>query len=144
MIENLLTLKMSVHEKRAPMLQAQGSDTGISLTFKPAFQRTLRYIEDNLSRKISLCDLARESNLSKYHFCRAFTRYLGLTPMSYVTSKRVERAMELLMNRDMTVSMVAFEVGFENSGSLIRHFKKSTGFTPARYREHIRRILKEE
>lgn len=45
----------------------------------------IKYIDENLSAKLSLDDLADVSNFSKYHFSRLFTSYVGMTPSAYIT-----------------------------------------------------------
>jgi AraC-like DNA-binding protein/CheY-like chemotaxis protein len=145
-VENLLRLKEIPQERRSHLVTFKGGDSSEKLesvtTEKPVgLLRAIRYIEVNLSSKITLPELASESNLSKFHFCRSFSRYFGMTPMSYIASMRIERAKSLLKRDGLTVSTVAFEVGYNDLGSFIRHFKKHAGMAPSRYRATIRRDM---
>lgn len=89
------------------------------------------YIEANLSRDITLAELAGLAGLSRFHFARSFKRTVGLTPHQYLLRQRIERAKELLALGRMPVSDIAREVGFVSSTPLARAFLKITG-TPLR------------
>jgi len=142
-IENFLSLIGRSMEKRfrleRPEIGKKERAFHNTTTEKPVnLLRAVRYMEENLSQSISLQDLAGESKLSACHFCREFNKHFGTSPMSYLTSMRMERAKELLMRDDLNISMMAYELGYDSPGTLIRNFKKSTGLTPRDYREHIR------
>ncbi|MGE5172248.1 MAG: helix-turn-helix domain-containing protein [Betaproteobacteria bacterium] len=96
--------------------------------------QVISYIEDNLRKPLELGHLAGKAHLSKFHFCRVFKRHMGMNPMKFVTSLRIERAKELLNRNDFTVSLVANEVGYKDLSNFIRQFKKITGVTPTLYR----------
>ena len=54
--------------------------------------RVKDFIETHLSRDLTIESLAREACLSRFHFSRAFKAVTGMTPHSYVTERRIERA----------------------------------------------------
>jgi two-component system response regulator YesN len=142
-IETLVEIKRTANEKRSCI--PSSSEPEIELpartltTDKPAMVvRAIQYIENNLSEKFSLETLARESNMSKYHFCRLFSQHMGLTPIQFVTFFRIERAKELLKRGDLTASSIALQVGFNDLGPFLRQFKKITGLTPSAYKKAMR------
>jgi len=94
----------------------------------------IAFIEANLWSPLELALLAEKARLSKFHFCRFFKRHVGMNPMKFVASLRIERAKELLKEDGLTVSSVANEVGFKDISNFIRQFKKATGVTPRTYR----------
>lgn len=96
------------------------------------------YIEENLWSPLDLGNLAEKANLSKFHFCRTFKRHVGINPMKFVNVRRIERAKDLLMKSQLSVSLVASEVGFRDLSNFIRQFKKHTGVTPTMYRGALR------
>lgn len=142
-MERLLQLRKTSKEKRSPFIvvqEAQSADSIRNLTSdKPAYIiRAIRYIEENLSTKISLGGIAHEANFSKYHFCRIFARYTGMTPFQFTSVMRIEKAKELLIRDDLTVSQIAAQVGFNDLGTFLRQFKKITGITPTKYKHQMR------
>ena len=101
----------------------------------PNLLRAIVHMERNFSRDICLQALAREAGLSRHHFCRAFKRHTGLTPMRFLAQMRMEKAKALLKESPFSVSMVAAEVGFNDLGGFIKRFKVFTGFTPGEFRK---------
>jgi AraC-like DNA-binding protein len=82
------------------------------------------------ARPLTLDDLARVANLSKYHFSRVFKATYGLTPMAHVSLRRIERAQDLLRATNLTVTEVCFAVGFSSLGSFSQRFRELVGESP--------------
>jgi YesN/AraC family two-component response regulator len=141
-VKLLLRIKRLQKEARSPFIATRSADLGDAAkavtTDKPAnLLCAIRYIEENIGNKISLYELADTARLSRYHFCRSFSRHMGMSPMKYIAAMRVDMAKDLLKVNDMTVSMVASEVGYNDLCNFIKQFKRLTGFTPARYKASI-------
>ncbi len=94
----------------------------------------IQHIEANLTCQMTLDDLAEIANSSKYHFCKTFKKYIGMSPLKYVVLKRIKRAELLLMYSDMNISEAAWESGFNDLSNFNKHFKKYTGKTPTSYK----------
>ena len=92
------------------------------------------YIRSNLDAQLSLENIAAELNLSHYYFCALFKQSMGVSPWQYVIKQRVERAKELLKNRELSIAEVAFACGFSNQSHLNKHFRFATGIAPGIYR----------
>jgi PAS domain S-box-containing protein len=99
-----------------------------------AILKALSFIEQNLGERISLDQLAMSSNMSKYHFSRVFRKIEGMSPMSFVNSVKIERAGEILSRSTLSISEVAFSVGFNSVSHFIGQFRKLSGMTPSDYR----------
>jgi AraC family transcriptional regulator len=97
-------------------------------------RRVLDYIENHLGDDIGLADLASVADLGTHHFGQAFRASMGIAPYRYVIERRVERAKELLKDRDIPIAAIAMKAGFSNQSHLTVNFRKVTGVTPARYR----------
>jgi AraC family transcriptional regulator len=97
-------------------------------------KRVAEYIEEHVAEEISLATLAGLVQLSPYHFARAFKRSFGMPPHRYHTSRRIERAKDMLATHDLSVTEIAFKVGFGEGSSLSDAFRKFTGRTPIDYR----------
>ncbi len=99
-------------------------------------QRAVSYIEANFRSKLTIEDLARVSNLSLFHFCRLFSRMVGLTPHEYIRSCRIRFAERLLWlhGAQCSIAEVAAESGFADQAHFTRHFRRVFGKTPKAYR----------
>jgi len=94
----------------------------------------LDLIESDLSKDLSLKVLAATVNLSEYHFLRMFNQSTGYTPHQYVISRRIESAKELLKKTEMSITEIAYLLGFSSSAHFTHHFRRKTGFTPSELR----------
>ncbi|MDI1319572.1 MAG: AraC family transcriptional regulator [bacterium] len=88
------------------------------------------YIEANLRDKLPQRELAREANLSEFHFARMFRLSTKFSPREYVIRRRVLHARELLLGGTLKVAAVAAEVGFCDQSHLVRHFTRIFGHSP--------------
>ena len=95
----------------------------------------LGYIDEKLSEKLSLKELAEISCMSIPSFSRKFKERTGKTLVQYLNEHRIERAKALLENKALSLEQVAEEAGFSNANYLIRVFKKITGQTIGEYRK---------
>ena len=91
------------------------------------------FIDENYHEPIDLNIISKKAYLSRFHFHRLFSRVYKKTPHQYLTSKRMEKAKNLL-SENTQVGDVCTEVGFESVGSFSVLFKKEIGFAPTYYR----------
>ena len=103
----------------------------------PVIQRAKEFIEEKQSEDISLSQVAKAVNTSTFHFCKMFRKATGLTFTDYVSRVRIEKARNLLLNPNLRISEIAFEVGFQSLTHFNRVFKKITGQSPTQYREQL-------
>lgn len=103
-----------------------------------AERRCLELMRARLSEDISLDELATEARLSPYHFARMFKQTLGVPPRVYLTRLRVEKACELLEQTNLSVTEIAFEVGYSSNQVLARIFLKYMRLSPSDYRRAMR------
>lgn len=95
----------------------------------------IRYIKENIQKKLSVSEIATSVGLSQYHFMREFKRITGCTLTNYVNIIRCEYAKDLLQTGQHKVKEVALLCGFESESYFINVFKKHTASLPS---EHIR------
>jgi AraC-like DNA-binding protein len=119
---------IGTHAMMEPAPQAHG---GLS---PGAMRRVREYIEAHLSDSIDLVTLAAVAGLSIHHFARGFKQSAGVTPHHYLTQKRVERAQDMLAKTDLSLSEIAYAVGFSDQSHLARHFRQMLGITPGQFR----------
>jgi len=95
------------------------------------------YIWEHQSEELSLGRVAKAVNTSTFYFCKMFRRVTGVNFTNYVSRVRIEKAKNLLLNPNLRVSEIAFEVGFQSLTHFNRVFKKSLGQSPTAYRAHL-------
>lgn len=100
-------------------------------------KKIISYINDRCTEQIPLSEIAREFNMSAKYFCRFFKNSFNKTFVEYVNAVRIEHAMKILADRDITITEAALSCGFSNMSYFTRTFKKITGFTPSGYRKTI-------
>ena len=94
-----------------------------------------RYLDSNYSESITLDHLSALSHLNKYYLSHEFTKYYGISPMNYLSRKRIDVCKELLENTDYGISDIAHLVGFSSQSYLSQSFRKSCGMTAGTYRK---------
>lgn len=86
--------------------------------------------------RLSLAALAREADMSRYHFLRVFRRLVGQTPHQYVLFLRMHKAAVLLQTTRAPLTTVALDAGFNDLSTFIRRFRHVMGISPGAYRKH--------
>jgi AraC-like DNA-binding protein len=103
----------------------------------PTITRAKEYITEHQAEDISLGQVARAVNTSTFYFCKMFKKATGLNFTNYLSRIRVERAKNLLLNPNLRVSEIAFEVGFQSLTHFNRVFKRIIGQSPTEYRNKL-------
>jgi AraC family transcriptional regulator len=103
-----------------------------------ALRRVQLFVEANLSQPIRLPDLAERAALSAYHFARAFKTSTGTTPRAFIEQRRIEKAKQLLRESVLPLADIALEAGLGTQSRFTTAFRRTTGFTPAVYRNGAR------
>ena len=102
----------------------------------PAWQsrRIVTYVETNLCRLIRVHELARLTDLSLSHFCRAFKSTFGAPPRAYVLRRRIEFAQGLMVTTREPLSSIALRCGMCDQAHFTRSFRRIVGETPRSWR----------
>lgn len=95
-----------------------------------------QYIEDNLSKSISLQELASFVGVSFYYFIRLFKKSTGKTPAQYITNQRLKKAIHLLNSTNLEIGTIAQQAGFYDHSHLCRAFRSYLSATPNQYRKN--------
>jgi AraC family transcriptional regulator len=103
-------------------------------------QRVVDYVESHLSDRISLSDLSKAAGLSRMHFAAQFRLATGVSPHSYIITRKVERAKQLLLDEAFSIVDIALLLGFSSQAHFTQVFKKALGDTPHRWRQNIRNL----
>ena len=101
-----------------------------------AVLRMQYYIDENLSSKITLADLSRESFFSPWYSHRLFYAMLGITPADYIRKLRLSKAALKLRDESVKIIDVAYEFGYGSVDGFQRAFIKEFGYNPSEYVLH--------
>lgn len=95
----------------------------------------IEYINENISEKITVDNLAEIMHLSSDRFYHIFKEKMGVSPIRYITEKRILMACELLKNTDFSIARIATECNFCTSSYFSEQFFKFMQMTPTCYRK---------
>ena len=94
---------------------------------------SIRFIEHNYSRPISVNDIASSTGISRSHLYRLFMQELNITPNEYLIQFRISNACKLLRESNINISEAAYSSGFSDPLYFSRVFKRIKGITPTEY-----------
>ena len=95
--------------------------------------RVNQYIMNHYSNSPSLSSVAKIANMSEAAFCRYFKAHTQKTYTQFLNEIKIGNACKLLMNKNLSVSQVCFEIGFNNFNHFNNQFKRITGLTPKQF-----------
>lgn len=94
------------------------------------------YLDNHYLEDIKLDEYYDSLPFSKYYIARLFKTCMGVTPMNYIISKRIDSARELLINSNKKIKDICNEVGYKDIYYFTKVFKKEIGVSPSEYRKH--------
>ena len=103
---------------------------------------TALWIDAHSHQQIDLEQAAGEAGISPFHFLRLFSSVLGVTPHQYLVRSRLRHAARLLADNDISITDVAYDVGFGDLSNFVRTFHRAAGVSPRRFREGSRGMCK--
>ncbi len=103
----------------------------------PVIRRAKEFIQEHQAEDLNLTQVARAVNTSTFYFCKMFKKVTGINFTDYLSRVRIEKSKNLLLNPNLRVSEIAFEVGFQSLTHFNRVFKKILGQTPTDYRAQL-------
>jgi AraC-like DNA-binding protein/ligand-binding sensor protein len=103
----------------------------------PLVLKAREYIEKHRTEELSLADVAKAAGASVFHFCKVFHRATGLKFTDYVARVRLEDARNRLLNPNLRVSEIAYDVGFQSLTQFNRTFKRVFGQSPSEFRARL-------
>jgi AraC family transcriptional regulator len=99
--------------------------------------RVVERLNDEFTENISSEELALEANVHPVHLASVFRRFYHQTIGEYVQKKRVAHASELLLNREIPLTEIAYSAGFSDQSHFTRVFRRFTGLTPGAFRRSV-------
>lgn len=93
-----------------------------------------RYIDNHFKENLRLDDLAALVEINKYYLSHSFQREFGVSPISYLISRRIQESRYLLSSTDHTLSQIAHMLGFSSLSYFSQSFRRLEGISPMEYR----------
>jgi signal transduction histidine kinase/ligand-binding sensor domain-containing protein/DNA-binding response OmpR family regulator len=144
-INNLLKSRSKLREKYSSELMIKPRDIVIESRDGELLTKLIEIIENNMHEtEFDVKTLADEAGLSRMQLYRKLKALINKTPHELINTFRMERAAQILIQKQMTVSEVAYEVGFNTPKYFSRCFKEQFGMLPTKYiKEHSKKSKKE-
>lgn len=143
MIQSLISKKEYYTDMGALLVQqliitiSQEISKDKSLSFLPAScTRVIKYLEEHYNEKITAKQLERAALQNSRTILRQFSKYLGISPMRYLTELRINKAKEMLLQSDYKVNEIALSVGFGDPLYFTTVFHKEVGLTPSEFKKN--------
>jgi len=92
------------------------------------------HVATNLEENLTVSDLAAHANMQLPEFYLAFAGTFGCTPAAYIRKKRIEEVQRLLLDPAISVTEIAYSLGFINGNAMGMSFKKQVGCSPTEWR----------
>ncbi|HZB32657.1 MAG TPA: helix-turn-helix transcriptional regulator [Streptosporangiaceae bacterium] len=99
-----------------------------------AVERAITTMWDRYSEPLSLDDIAGTALLSKFYFSRVFRSVTGTSPGRFLSTIRLYSAKSLLIETSLSVTEIAYKVGYNSLGTFTTRFTRSVGVSPTRFR----------
>ena len=98
-----------------------------------------RYIDIHFKEALTLEQLADEAHMNKFYLSHAFKKEYGVSPINYMTSRRIEESKYLLAETDLSLSQIAQLLGFSSLSYFSQVFRRTQEISPMEYRQNNRR-----
>ena len=108
--------------------------------YQAAVERAIRYMKEHLAEPLDLDRIAEVAAISKFHLVRVFDEITGTTPHHFLACLRVQRAKDLLLKSETTITDVCLEVGYNSLGTFSKTFSELVGLSPQEFRRMPRRL----
>ena len=100
-------------------------------------ERVTEYMKENIGEHLSLEQLASVARLSKFYFARKYKSITGFAPLQHFAQLKIDQACLLFDSTNLTISEVAYQLGFDDPLYFSRVFRKFVGIPPGKYRRRF-------
>jgi ligand-binding sensor domain-containing protein/signal transduction histidine kinase/DNA-binding response OmpR family regulator len=133
-IENMLSLRKALKEKYTREIILQPSSITISSPDERFLLKAMKIVENNISNSdLDIEQFASEIGVSRMQLYRKFEALTNMTVKEFIRSIRLKRATQLLLDKKMTVTEVAYAIGFKDLSSFRKSFHREYGMSASEY-----------
>lgn len=106
--------------------------------YSPPVRDTIRFLEDNYRKRLTLDDIASQTPIQKEYLCNLFKKETTVTIFECLMIIRIRKAVELISYTDMSLEKISKETGFANVTHFNRVFTKHVMIPPGKYRRELK------
>lgn len=140
-IKNLIHQRELFHKNFRKPFEIKASDVHITSLDEKLIQNAIRHVELNVSNPdFSVEDLSRELGMSRVHLYKKLLALTGKAPLEFIRTIRLQQAAQLLEKSQLTVSEIAYKVGFNNPKYFTKYFKEEYKVLPSVFASEKRRV----
>jgi signal transduction histidine kinase/DNA-binding response OmpR family regulator len=133
-MNNLIEQRERIRNSFQQHFKIEPGEIGITSLDEKLIEKALKLVENNMSNSdFSVEKLSRELGMSRVHLYKKLTSLTGKTPIEFIRTMRLKRAAQLLGKSQLTVSEIAYEVGFNDPRYFSKYFKTEFGVLPSQY-----------
>lgn len=103
-------------------------------------KKMVSYIQENYKNKMGLPEICQAGNVGKTKCSALFQTYYNMSPMEYVRNYRIEKGAKLLESTDMSITDIAYEIGFSDGSHFSKLFGQLIGCSPQQFRNYGREM----
>lgn len=100
----------------------------------------LQYMKTSLSEELTIEEVAKHFGYSKFHFSREFKRHTGFSAADYLSSLKIERAIQEMLRSEHSITDAGFDAGYSSIGTFSTTFTKKTGLSPREYKRQVENL----
>lgn len=115
-----------------PELRKENNDAD-----KDIVNKSISFLKENVGNRIGLAKIAENVHLSVSHFSKLFKARTGYSPIEYLNHLKIQKACYLLQFSDKRVSVISYDLGFDDQYYFSRLFKEHMGVSPSHYRNNL-------
>ena len=133
-IKNLLRERKVAQEANRNKIQIKGTDVKVESLDDQLIQRAVNIVEKHLEDpKLSVEFLSSELAMSRVHLYKKLQSLTGKSPIEFIRLIRLQRAAQLLQKSQLTISEIAYQVGYNNAKYFSKHFKAEYNMLPSEF-----------
>ncbi|WP_268125436.1 hybrid sensor histidine kinase/response regulator transcription factor [Roseivirga pacifica] len=131
-ITNIINQHKSLQEAYSRKISVETSEVEITSLNDKLIQDAIKVVEEHMANtELSVEMLSKELGLSRAHLYKKLVALTGMTPVEFIRKIRIQRAAQLLKKSQLTVSEVAYKVGFNNRKYFTKYFKQEYNMLPS-------------
>lgn len=136
-IHNIIEGRKNIQSMFKQHMKIEPSKITVSSLDDKLIKKALEYTETNISNPdFSVEELSRELGMSRVHLYKKLLSITGKTPIEFIRVMRLKRAAQLLEESQLSISEIAYEVGFNNPKYFRKYFKDEFDVLPSQYGNH--------